>query len=81
MILSEAVIEVHNMGKPGVVPAFNIESQLERKAKENKEANEKVCHVPASFPPCCCDLGEVAGLPWKRGTYSSSQNQCWLGAW
>ena len=51
MILSEAVIKVHSTGKPGVVPAFNIEGQLERKARENKEANEKVCRVPASFPP------------------------------
>lgn len=35
------LIRVHSTGKPGVVPAFNVEGQLERKARENKEANEK----------------------------------------
>lgn len=41
MILSEAVIKVHRTGKPGVIPAFNIESQLERMAREKKESEEK----------------------------------------
>lgn len=40
---------MHSTAKPGVVPAFNVEGQLERKARENKEANEKVRRVPASF--------------------------------
>lgn len=35
------LVRVHSTGKPGVVPAFNIEGQLERKARENKEVNEK----------------------------------------
>lgn len=80
MILSEVVIKVHNMGKLGVISTFNTEGQLERKARENKEANNNVCHMPVSFPPFCCGLGEVVGLPWRR-TSSSSQNWCWLGVW
>lgn len=35
------LIRVKRTGKAGVVPAFNIEGQLEREARQNKEANEK----------------------------------------
>ena len=49
IVLNEPVIRVHSTGKPGVVPAFNVEGQLERKARENKDANEKACRVPPSF--------------------------------
>jgi len=38
------LVRIHRTGKAGVVPAFNIEGQFEREARQNKEANEKQSH-------------------------------------
>jgi len=35
------LVRVHRTSRAGVVPAFNIEGQFEREARQNKEANEK----------------------------------------
>ena len=46
---STPVVWVHRTEKAGVIPAFNIEGQLEREARQNKEVNEKVGRVSALF--------------------------------
>lgn len=40
---------MHRTEKAGVIPVFNIEGQLEREARQNKEANEEVCRASPSF--------------------------------
>jgi hypothetical protein len=43
------LVWVHRTEKAGVIPAFNIEGQLEREARQNKEVNEKVGLVSVLF--------------------------------
>ena len=49
MLNQTPVVWVHRTEKAGVIPAFNIEGQLEREARQNKEVNEKVGRVSALF--------------------------------